>query len=130
MASRRKSTPAPSSKPQEFWEELRPFRETFMRHLRGTPQGAALETLGAFFFEMLLDWLHLPQDNRAPVILEELEAVVIDLQHLRGFLRREVAKSTGSLEDDSRERWLTAKADEWADSLAEVADEIQMAIAN
>ncbi len=118
-----------SPAPLDAWQELQPLRETFLHHV-GQPEAAeALRRAGDYFYQAVLDFRQYVEDEE-PIILLELRAVAKDLRYLQGFLHHEVAEDgQGNMADARFERWLKVRAEEWADTLAEVASEIEQAVA-
>ena len=121
--------PVSPPSPLDAWKELQPIRETFLHHVGHAETQQALRAIGDYFYQAVLEWRNFPE-TETPIILLELEAVAKDVRYLQGFLHHTVADDgRGTLADARYERWLKVKAEEWADTLGEVATEIEKAVA-
>jgi hypothetical protein len=121
--------PPPPEAPLDAWQGLQPLRETFLYHIEDPEAVEALRKAGDFFFQVVLEFQGFPDDSQ-PAILRELGAVARDLRYLQGFLHHGVAEEgRGDMANARYERWLQVKAEEWADTLEEVASEMEQAVA-
>ena len=115
--------------PLESWQELQPFRQTFLRHFSAPGHREALETVGEMVFTMALEYAGYWPQSEEPALLEELRTAAEDVRFLHGFLFYAVQESgPDSMVDRHREVYLLAKAGEWADRLDEIASEMQEAV--
>ena len=117
--------PPPRVDPLEAWTAFRPFRETFLRHFTAEGHRDALETVGKLVFTMAMEYNQYWPDPTEDDLVEELRAVAADLRYLHGALYYLVKESgRDSMADPRREIWLLANAGTWADTLGELADEM------
>jgi hypothetical protein len=137
MTSRAESTaaaptppfPPPPPDPLEAWQDLHPFRETFLRHFTAEGDRDALVHVGRLVFTMAVEYSHYWPETGEEDLVGELRSVAADLRFLHGFLFFMVKESGGSpTADPRREIWLLAKAAEWADQLGEIASEMENAL--
>lgn len=141
MTSRAESTAAavppplpphrrPLPNPLDSWTELKPFRETFLRHFTEPGHREALETVGEMVFTLALAYSSNWPETDGDVLLEILRTTALDLRYLQGMLAHTAQESGRDSMDDRRlETWLLARSAEWADQLSEVASEIEQAVA-
>lgn len=125
MSDRTQSTPQPSS---ETWQELAPFRETFLRHLTREGDAQACRQLGSLIFEMVLDYCRHWAQSAELETVDVLRALLGDLRYLEQGLRSNVAGALETCSLDPREVPLALRAKSWAERLAVVADEIEESI--
>ena len=68
------------------WDELAPFRASFLRHFTQPEDRAALERVGHLLFEHALEFSrHWPKDPE-PTVSSQVRAAVEDLRYLTGYL--------------------------------------------
>lgn len=68
------------------WDELSPFRASFLRHFTEPEDRAAMERIGSLAYELVLEFKgHWPDDGRSEIASETLAAVE-DLRYLAGHL--------------------------------------------
>ena len=116
--------------PLDSWTELKPFRETFLRHFTEPGHREALETVGEMVFTMALESSHVWPVTEEDVLVEILRTAALDLRYLQGMLAFTAQESgRDSMADRRLETWLLARSAEWADQLSEVACEIEQAVA-
>ncbi len=125
MSDREQSTPRTDS---PTWQELAPFRETFLRHLMQPDDEKAVRHLGTLFFEMALDISRFWPKREEPEVVCDLKAAAADLRHLEQHLRANVVASLTASDLSAPEKLLARQAMGWADRLAEVAAEIEQGI--
>lgn len=111
MSDQKQSTPQPTP---ETWQELAPFRESFLRYLTAPGDAEAVRKTGSLVFEMVLDYCRLwPQPEEAEGVTE-LRAIIRDLKCVEQQLRRNVAGSLEASHLGEPELRLALKAREWA----------------
>ena len=116
--------------PLDSWKELRPFRETFLRHFTEPGHREALETVGEMVFTLALEYATYWPVTEEESLVEILRTTALDLRYLQGMLAYTAQESGRNSMDDKRlETWLLAHSAEWADQLSEVASEIEQAVA-
>ncbi|HEX4951765.1 MAG TPA: hypothetical protein VF017_00005 [Thermoanaerobaculia bacterium] len=118
----------PKSTPREF-EELAPFRESFLTLFTEPEGAAAFRRVGHLIFEWLLDWQH-AAPIREPLMILELRARAADLRYVERFLLDTVAVGTGIGIDPQWERALKHHTGRWALRAGTLAAEIETAISD